>query len=132
MVGSISSGTKRKCFVIGPDGQPEMRDIIVGMSNERKVEVKPWDEQTRTGLKEGERVVENPRPLLPEDSDLKPGKVRPKADSEGHDQGGGDPGKKAGGKKKSGNGPGTPGAPGNSIPGKGGDFIKKISGPMLA
>ena len=43
-----------------------MRDIVVGMSNERLVEVK-------SGLKEGERVVQNPQPLLTDDSDLKAG-----------------------------------------------------------
>src|SRR5205085_4591766 len=38
VVGTISMGADRKCFVVGPDGQPELRDIVVGMSNERLVE----------------------------------------------------------------------------------------------
>src|SRR5205807_803018 len=59
VVGTISMGAKRKCFVINREGQPELRDIVVGMSNERLVEVKD-------GLEEGEKVVENPRPLLGE------------------------------------------------------------------
>ncbi len=37
------------------DGQPELRDIVVGMSNQRLVEVE-------IGLKEGEQVVLNPGP----------------------------------------------------------------------
>ena len=48
VIGTISMGAKRKVFVIGPDGQPVKRDIVVGMTNERKVEVK-------SGLKEGEQ-----------------------------------------------------------------------------
>ena len=68
VVGTVSMGASRKCFVINQDGQPELRDIVVGMSNERLVEVK-------SGLEAGEKVVENPRPLLTEDnSELKPGK----------------------------------------------------------
>ena len=55
--------TKRKCFVIDTDGQPVMRDIVVGMSNEQVAEIQPWDDEKQTGLKEGEKVVENPRPL---------------------------------------------------------------------
>ena len=122
VIGSISSGTKRKCFVIGSGGQPEMREIIVGKSNERSVEVEPWDEKARTGLKEGERVVENPRPLLGEDSELKPGKVR-KIEAD-HDQGGADPTKK-GKKGKGGNGPPSPGGPP-----KGGETIKGPNGGL--
>lgn len=75
VLGTISMGADRKCFVVGADGQPELREIVVGMCNERVVEVKPWDKAARTGLKDGEKVVLNPRPLLNDDSDLKPGKV---------------------------------------------------------
>jgi HlyD family secretion protein len=82
VVGTIKDGAERKCFVVGPDGQPVMRDIVVGMSNERLVEVK-------SGLAEGEKVVENPKPLLEDGSDLKPGKVKGKSD----DGGGYQPGK---------------------------------------
>src|SRR5262249_34141181 len=108
----------------------EMRDVIVGMSNEREVEVKPWDDETHTGLKEGERVVENPRPLLSEDSELKPGKVRSKPDEDNQGSGSGDPTRK-GKKGKDGphpprkSGPGT--NPGTN-PGNGGEFIRGPAG----
>jgi HlyD family secretion protein len=110
VVGSISMGANRKCFVINPDGQPELRDIVVGMSNERLVEVK-------SGLQEGDKVVENPRPLLSEDSDMKPGKVRSKADEGDHGQGGDSNGQKKGKGKKKLDGTGgapTPGGPGQN------------------
>jgi multidrug efflux pump subunit AcrA (membrane-fusion protein) len=105
VVGTISMGAKRKCFVLGRDGQPEMRDIVVGMSNERLVEVK-------SGLNENEHVVLNPQPLLKDDSELKPGKVRShkEDDSEGH--GGTEDGKKG---KKGKKGPGGPGGPGGGM-----------------
>lgn len=94
VVGTINMGAQRKVFVVGANGQPVLRDIVVGMSNERLVEVK-------SGLEVGERVVENPRPLLSEDSELKPGKVRTKSESDSHGSGGGEGGKKGrkGGKK---------------------------------
>ena len=43
--------------MVGSDGQPEPRDIVVGMSNQRLVEVK-------SGLKAGDKVVLNPASLL--------------------------------------------------------------------
>ena len=38
MVGTISMGAKLKWFVVGSDGQPELRYIVLGMSNVRVVE----------------------------------------------------------------------------------------------
>jgi HlyD family secretion protein len=108
VVGSISMGAKRQVFVVGKDGQAVKRDIVVGMTNERKVEVK-------SGLEEGERVVENPGPLLGENSDMKPGKIRAKSEDDGGDSGEG--GKKKAGKKK-GDGPQLiPGPKGPASPG---------------
>jgi HlyD family secretion protein len=92
VIGSISMGAQRKCFVVGPDHQPHLRDITVGMSNERMVEVK-------TGLEEGEVVVQNPQKLLSDDSDMKPGKARVRADADA-DGGKGDDKKGDKGKKK--------------------------------
>jgi HlyD family secretion protein len=66
IIGTISLGANPKCFVVGTDGQPELRDIVVGMSNQRLVEVK-------SGLKEGDKVVLNPTPLWTEDAKMKPG-----------------------------------------------------------
>jgi HlyD family secretion protein len=109
VVGSISMGAKRQVFVIGEDGRPVKRDIVVGMTNERKVEVK-------SGLEEGERVVENPAPLLGDNTDMKAGKVRAKAESDGGEAG---EGKKKGGKKKGNGSPSIPGAPSGAPAGKG-------------
>jgi hypothetical protein len=53
--GSVES--KRKCFVVGADGNPRMVDIEVGMNNDRLIEVK-------SGLEPGDKVVLNPAPLL--------------------------------------------------------------------
>jgi multidrug resistance efflux pump len=56
IVGSVEMGGKRRCYVLnGTD--PEPRDIVIGMSNDRVVEV-------REGLKEGEEVVLNPKRVL--------------------------------------------------------------------
>ena len=71
VLGTISMGAKRQCFVASANGRTEMRDIVVGMSNERFVEVK-------SGLTEGEKIVLDPRTLVKEGSDLKPGRVRSK------------------------------------------------------
>lgn len=108
VVGTITTGAKRQCFVLNAADQPELRDIVVGMSNQRSVEVK-------SGLKEGDRVVLNPMPLLPEETDLKPGRGKSRP-TESDDVGDGQPSKK--GKKKNGAGPGgqipggpTPGGP---------------------
>jgi RND family efflux transporter MFP subunit len=81
VLGTISSGAKRKCFVIASNGQPEERDIVVGMSNERLAEIKE-------GLKEGDKIVLNPLPLVKGDSELKPGKPRTKSEEESPGWGG--------------------------------------------
>jgi len=113
VVGTISSGAKRQCFVIDAHGQPELRDIVCGMSNERLVEVK-------SGVNEGEHVVLIPQALLGEDSDLKPGKIRSKNEDDGQGSGGSDSGKKGkkGSKKKT-KGASPPSGPGPALPGAG-------------
>ena len=57
IVGSAELGKERKCFVLKADGETEEREIELGLSNEKMAEVK-------SGLKEGEEVVLNPRVLL--------------------------------------------------------------------
>jgi multidrug efflux pump subunit AcrA (membrane-fusion protein) len=49
-------GGKNRCFVLTPTG-PEARDVELGLSDERSVEIK-------SGLKEGDDVILNPRALL--------------------------------------------------------------------
>lgn len=65
VVGSVAMGAKRKCFVLDAEGQPQLRDIEVGLSNDTLVEV-------RSGLELKQKVVVNPRPLLGDKSDLRP------------------------------------------------------------
>src|SRR5262249_55623849 len=102
VVGNIKMGQKRKCFVIDADGQPQERDIVVGMNNDKVVEVSD-------GLKEGEKVVINPIPLLVgENAGLKAGVPQVKQQGEGGGGPEGGPGKKGKGKnavKGAGNGP---------------------------
>ncbi|MBM3997099.1 MAG: hypothetical protein FJ303_23555 [Planctomycetes bacterium] len=65
VVGNVAMGANRKCFVVDDRGYTQERDIVVGLSNDKLVEIK-------SGLDEGEKVVLNPRSILPEKSDLKP------------------------------------------------------------
>jgi HlyD family secretion protein len=90
VLGTVNMGPDRKCFVIDSDGQPKLRDIRVGKSNERLVEVE-------SGLAEGDKVVENPRALLEEGNELKAGKG--KASKGAEDAPGGNMDPKSKGKK---------------------------------
>jgi multidrug resistance efflux pump len=56
VVGAAEMGKTRKVFVLGPNG-PEEREVVVGMSNDKEVEI-------RDGLKEGDEVVLNPRAIV--------------------------------------------------------------------
>jgi len=81
IVGTVSLGAKPKCFVLGTDGQPEPREIVVGMSNQRLAEVK-------SGINEGDKVVFNPASLMGGDGETKSVKNEDdsqKAGSEGND-----------------------------------------------
>ena len=71
IVGTISLGAHPRCFVVGKGGQPQRRDIVVGMSNQRLVEVK-------SGLSAGELVVLNPAALTVDDAEKKPDVVSQK------------------------------------------------------
>ena len=95
VVGSITSGKERQCFVIGADGYPHKRNIVLGKSNETHVIV-------LEGLQEGEELALDPASLLPPDSNLRAYKG-PKKKSFSK-QGGGPPkGKSPGEGKKTGN-----------------------------
>jgi HlyD family secretion protein len=122
VVGSIAMGANRKVYVIA-DGKPVERDIKIGRSNDKMVEV-------TEGIAEGDEVVLNPRPLLGEKSGMKVGTPGSRRGVETEDAGGGE-GKKWGGKKggggfdpskmKGGMPPGGfgPGGPGGAPPGGG-------------
>ncbi len=115
VVGTIAMAKQRKCFVLDAQGRPQERDILLGMSNEKMVEV-------REGLAEGDKVVLNPRPLLVGDkAHLKPSVPGGKRGAASKDQDPGEEGKKAGKgpAKEKGNGPpqepaGPPTTPGKS------------------
>jgi RND family efflux transporter MFP subunit len=118
VLGTISAGAERKIYVVGDNGNTELRDIVVGMSNERVVEIK-------SGLQEGDRVVLNPASLLKEGSELKPGKPPSKGEAD-HGWGGGKGEGGKGGKGPKGGGP--KGAPGKGpMPGSPGG--KGYGGP---
>lgn len=63
IVGSAEMGAQRKCFVLTDEG-PQERDIVLGLSNDRMAEV-------RSGIKEGDRVVMNPKALLSADAKVR-------------------------------------------------------------
>jgi multidrug resistance efflux pump len=72
VVGQVAAGKHREVFVLTAQG-PKRRDIVVGLTNDKMVEVK-------SGLDEGNQVVLNPQSVLGEDES----KVRaPTEDSEG-------------------------------------------------
>lgn len=83
IVGSAEMGKNRQLVVMTADG-PEIRDAVVGMSNDKMAEIKE-------GLKEGDEVVLNPRTVLGDK--IKTGKPG---------RGKGDGGEKSGGEKKKG------------------------------
>jgi multidrug efflux pump subunit AcrA (membrane-fusion protein) len=56
IVGPVTMGKHRKCFVVTPEGHEE-RDIEIGMTNSKMAEIK-------SGLREGEEVILNPRSLM--------------------------------------------------------------------
>ena len=56
VVGGAEGGTKRRVFVVTPDGSVE-RDVELGMFNDKMVEV-------LSGLAEGDEVVINPKVLV--------------------------------------------------------------------
>lgn len=115
VVGSITMGRKRKCFVVDKDGYAEQRDIVLGMTNATVVEVK-------SGLKEGEQVAADPSLLLSADSPLtpsQPAKSKSRGINPGETPGGTSEGH--GGAEPKGDGAAPPGGPPKSgLPGKGG------------
>ncbi len=102
VVGNVSKGANRKCFVLDKSGYAQERDIVVGLSSDKYVEV-------IAGLAENEKVVLSPRLLLPEKSDLKPGIPGARRGADFDDDGGK---KKGAGKKADGAGKGGKGLDG--------------------
>jgi HlyD family secretion protein len=105
VIGNVAMKAERKCYVLDANNVPRERDIKVGLSSDKYVEV-------LEGVEEGEKIVLNPRPLIPEKSDMKPGTPGTRRGAEFDDAG------KKGGKKK---GDGFKGGPGGAPPGPGGD-----------
>lgn len=109
VVGSITSGKERKVYVVDDSGYAELRDIKIGMNNERVVEV-------LDGLKRGEKVALDPSVLIGGDSHLRPAKTGKDKGSEGGGDGAGD-------------GEGAPKKGDPTKKGKGGDPSKKGGPP---
>lgn len=104
VIGGPELGDKRKIFVKNAAGQPEERDIKVGINNEKEVEI-------RDGLQESDEVVLNPKVLIGDTAKTRqPGdfeKKNKEQNGEGKPGAGkGGPGAPAGGPKR---GPGTQG-----------------------
>jgi RND family efflux transporter MFP subunit len=114
VIGGAEMAGKRQLFVLTPRG-PERRDVIIGDSNDKMVEVKE-------GVKEGEEVVLNPKALLGDDKtrtrDGKENGNGKNGDEKDGDKGGA--GKGPGGPPGAGKGPGGPGGAGKGPGGPGG------------
>jgi multidrug efflux pump subunit AcrA (membrane-fusion protein) len=122
VLGGVDMGAKRRCFVMTPEG-PQMREIALGMSNEKMVEVKE-------GLEEGDKVVLNPVLLLSPKERMEFGNLPARSSQGGERQGQGGQGK--GGQQGQGRGQGggmqgvpgpgggMQGAPGPGAPAQGG------------
>ena len=75
IAGTISLGARPHCFVVGQDGQPEPREVVVGMSNQRLVEVK-------SGLEVGDKIVLNPASLVSVQGEMTVGTANRKNDDD--------------------------------------------------
>lgn len=107
LLGSIEMGSKRKVYVMTPSG-PKEREVAVGISNEKMVEV-------REGVEAGDPVVINPRVLLSEKDRKKLGPEKG-GGAGGWDGKSGGPGGEGKGKGKGGRG-GPPGMGQDGPPG---------------
>lgn len=119
VVGTSDMGSTRKVYVL-ENGQPEEREVELGIFNEKKVEVKK-------GLKEGEVVVLNPKAIL---GDKAKG-VRDEGDPTGRGAGKGTGGGPGGGQRPGGGAPGggkPGGAPGGGQGGQPGGGAPKPGG----
>ncbi len=116
VLGNVSKGANRKCFVLDANNYPQERDIVMGKSSDKFAEVKE-------GLQEGDRVVLNTQPLLPQKSDLKPGVPSSRRGADADDGEGKKGKKKDGGKGKGGNFPNVP------PPGNDGKAFQEPNGP---
>jgi multidrug efflux pump subunit AcrA (membrane-fusion protein) len=115
IVGGTELGGKRKVYVMSPEGNPQERDVLIGLSNEKQVEIKE-------GLSEGEVVILNPKVILGDRV-----KTRQVIENErGNGPGGEGKGK---GKGRGGRGKGRPGGP-DMMPGGGGGGMPPGSGGM--
>lgn len=109
VIGGSELGTKRKVFVKTPSGGYEDREVVLGIYNDKVIEV-------REGINEGDEVVINPKVLLGDSKQKSRDGAAPGAD-------GGKGGPPGGGKA---------GAPESNLPGgeeKKGDGKKKFKGP---
>jgi multidrug efflux pump subunit AcrA (membrane-fusion protein) len=104
----VEKGDKPHAFVMTPTG-PERRDLELGMTDEKFIEVK-------SGLKEGDALVLNPRSLLSDKEKKAAGKEDEKIVPTGGKSGG------KGGRGRPGAGDEAPAGPGGAAPGGAGGF----------
>lgn len=114
IIGSSELADHRQCYVNTADG-PQIRDIVVGMTNDRMAEVK-------SGLKEGEEVVINPRVLVGNTVTTREADAGKKEGGKGRKQRGGPGGPPEGGMNGPKPGPDGPSKP----PGNPQDMQKKM------
>jgi multidrug efflux pump subunit AcrA (membrane-fusion protein) len=115
IVGAAEMGRTRECYVVTPRG-PEKRTIEIGMSTEKEVEV-------RSGLKEGEEVVLNPRVLVGDKAKTRQAGAR---NGNGHS---GEQDEDAGGQRTGKRGPGGPGGGPGGPAGPGGPGLAPGGAP---
>jgi multidrug efflux pump subunit AcrA (membrane-fusion protein) len=117
ILGGADMGATRQVFVKTPAGDYDRRDVVLGLYNEKVVEI-------REGLKEGDEVVINPKVLLAPDDKTRTRDEGGKGAGEKNWKGGtGKGGKGAGGK-----GAGEGGQKGPGAGGKGGGKKKGAAG----
>jgi RND family efflux transporter MFP subunit len=104
IIGGAEMGAVRKCFVRAADGNVEEREIALGLSNDKMVEI-------RSGLNEGEQIVLNPKVLIGNNA-----KTRSPSDFENKNGNGGPEGKGKAEGKATGDVPGKAGAKGPGGP----------------
>jgi multidrug resistance efflux pump len=106
IIGSAELGKKRKCFVLTSQG-PAEREIVVGMSNDKMVEI-------RDGLEEGDEVVLNPKAIVGDKVKTREPGGQNKRSEDAQDKTPGEKPKRSG--PKPGRGDGPPNGNGNGGP----------------
>jgi hypothetical protein len=111
IVGSTQMGKVRKCFVLTPNG-PEEKEVSIGLNNDTHVEIK-------SGLKEGDEVVVNPRVLVGDREKTRSGVIDNRSHGDDRPGNGGYASPETRPSPEPGNGPAGPVRPGPESKGSG-------------